>query len=276
MAQTFGGLEFQAARHRPSKEYGAFVEKFQVKHTTDDCYTPPKVYEAVLKFCRERLGVPADAKIVRPFCPGGDFETFEYPDGCVVIDNPPFSIYAKIVRFYLEHGLKFFLFCPHLTAIVQRADVCYVLTNAAIVYENGAKVNTSFCTNLEPELRVWACPELKDAIERACTSKKPPVHKLEYPVNVLTTARLRVLNSLGAVEYRLAKDQCEYVAELDNGGRIFGGGLLLSTKAAAERVAAEREAARLASPSRVFKMELSERELQIIRDLDGLPPEPRL
>lgn len=165
MAQTFGGLEFQAARHRPSKEYGAFVEKFQVKRTTDDCYTPPKVYEAVLKFCRER----------------------------------------------------------------------------------------------------------------ACTPKKPPVHKLEYPVNVLTTARLRVLNSLGAVEYRLAKDQCEYVAELDNGGRIFGGGgLLLSTKAAAEREAAEREAARLASPSRVFKMELSERELQIIRDLDGLPPEPRL
>lgn len=102
--------------------------------------------------------------------------------------------------------------------------MCYVLTNAAIVYENGAKVNTSFCTNLEPELRVWACPELKDAIERACTPKKPPVHKLEYPVNVLTTARLRVLNSLGAVEYRLAKDQCEYVAELDNGGRIFGGG----------------------------------------------------
>lgn len=106
--------------------------------------------------------------------------------------------------------------------------------------------------------------------------EKPPVHKLEYPVNVLTTARLRVLNSLGAVEYRLAKDQCEYVAELDNGGQIFGGGLLLSTKAAAERVAAEREAARLASPSRVFKMELSERELQIIRDLGGLPPEPRL
>lgn len=28
-------------------EYQAFVDKFKHRLTTDDCYTPPKVYEAV-------------------------------------------------------------------------------------------------------------------------------------------------------------------------------------------------------------------------------------
>lgn len=41
--------------------------------------------------------------IVRPFWPGGDYEDFDYPTGCVVIDNPPFSILSKIVRFYEDH-----------------------------------------------------------------------------------------------------------------------------------------------------------------------------
>lgn len=30
-------------------EYEAFTDKFKHKLTTDDCYTPPKVYEAVKK-----------------------------------------------------------------------------------------------------------------------------------------------------------------------------------------------------------------------------------
>ena len=28
-------------------EYDAFVEKFKPKKTTDDCYTPPLVYDAI-------------------------------------------------------------------------------------------------------------------------------------------------------------------------------------------------------------------------------------
>lgn len=30
-------------------EYEAFVDKFKPKLTTDDCYTPPEVYEVVKK-----------------------------------------------------------------------------------------------------------------------------------------------------------------------------------------------------------------------------------
>ncbi|MGN0853431.1 MAG: hypothetical protein ACI4Q3_08660 [Kiritimatiellia bacterium] len=85
---------------KKSKTYAEFVEKFKPKLTTDDCNTPPLVYEAVLGWCREKYAIPADAPIVRPFYPGGDYERFDYPEGCYVIDNPPFSILAQIVRFY--------------------------------------------------------------------------------------------------------------------------------------------------------------------------------
>lgn len=83
--------------------------------------------------------------VVRPFYPGGDYESLVYPDNCVVIDNPPFSIVSQIVRFYLKRGIKFFLFAPHLTLFSADLDCTRIVCGAAIVYENGAKVNTSFC-----------------------------------------------------------------------------------------------------------------------------------
>lgn len=53
--------------------------------------------------------------ILRPFYPGGDYEHAEYLDKGIVIDNPPFSIFTSIVRFYTIRGIPFFLFGPGLT-----------------------------------------------------------------------------------------------------------------------------------------------------------------
>ena len=33
-----------------SEEYKAFVEKFKPKKTTDDCYTPPEVFDCVAEW----------------------------------------------------------------------------------------------------------------------------------------------------------------------------------------------------------------------------------
>ena len=90
--------------------YEQFTEKFIPKRTTDDCYTPPQVYEALLQWAVSHLHLEG-RPVVRPFYPGGDYEHYPYPDGCVVIDNPPFSIYAKIVRFYLDR-LEFVRLSP--------------------------------------------------------------------------------------------------------------------------------------------------------------------
>lgn len=88
-------------------EYQAFTDKFKPKLTTDDCYTPDNIYEVVRSWVFEHYGLPADTPVVRPFWPGGDYQAEEYPDGCVVIDNPPFSIISDIQRFYLAAGSRF-------------------------------------------------------------------------------------------------------------------------------------------------------------------------
>ena len=72
-------------------EYKAFVEKFKPKKTTDDCYTPERVYEAVAAWVAARYGVDR-SRFVRPFWPGGDYESYPYKAGDVVVDNPPFSL----------------------------------------------------------------------------------------------------------------------------------------------------------------------------------------
>lgn len=88
------------------QSYEEFVDKFKPKRTTDDCYTPPEIYDVVAEMVSERYGITRE-DMVRPFWPGGDYEAFDYPDGCCVVDNPPFSILSKIERFYIERGIPF-------------------------------------------------------------------------------------------------------------------------------------------------------------------------
>lgn len=51
-------------------EYAAFIEKFKPKKTTDDCYTPANIFEAVLEWVVKEYGIDPE-KVVRPFWPGG-------------------------------------------------------------------------------------------------------------------------------------------------------------------------------------------------------------
>ena len=67
------------------EDYDGFVEKFKPKRTTDDCMTPPEIYEVVASYVEERFGVER-SRFVRPFWPGGDCEAFDYPDGCVFVE----------------------------------------------------------------------------------------------------------------------------------------------------------------------------------------------
>lgn len=93
-------------------DYEGFVEKFKPKKTTDDCYTPHLVYDAILKWVKERYNIADTTRVIRPFYPGGDYQSEDYSGDCIVIDNPPFSILAKILRWYQEQGVRFFLFAP--------------------------------------------------------------------------------------------------------------------------------------------------------------------
>ena len=254
------------------EDYDGFVEKFKTKKTTDDCYTPPEIYDVVLDYVRERWGVD-ESDVVGPFWPGGDFEAFEYPDGCGVVDNPPFSILARIQEFYLDRGIGFFLFAPSLMCLSGRRcmEVDHIVCDCSVTYDNGAVVQTGFVTNLDDENVLESDPELgrrlNEANDARLKATRKTVPKYEYPDDVITAARAQWLSAHGT-PFRVRRSDACRISALDEqreiGKTIFGGGLLLSKAAAAERAAAERAAAERAD---VKLWSLSERELEIQRML---------
>ena len=237
------------SRQEGNDEYNDFLDKFEAKKTTDDCYTPDLVYDAVAAWVEKEYGVKR-RQMIRPFYPGGDYQREKYPKGSVVVDNPPFSILSEILRFYHDSGIRFFLFAPTLTLFSSSSSYtgCAIPTGAAVVYENGASVNTSFLTNLEPEdLRVRTAPALHKAVQeasdtvRAQQTKELP--KYSYPDEVITAAMVARWSKYG-IDFRLPVSESVQIDALDAqkeaGKAIYGKGYLLSERAAAERAAAQR------------------------------------
>jgi hypothetical protein len=211
---------------------------------------------------------------VRPFYPGGDYENYDYPAGCTVLDNPPFSILSKICAFYLDHGIKFFLFAPSLTCLSGRSNnmrMNHLICDCNITYDNGAVVKTSFVTSYGGDTIMQTCPELSRrvnaTVERLRKETVAQLPKYEYPDHIITAAILQRWAHYG-VEFSVKRQDCTPIYSLDaqreNKKAIFGGGLLLSECAAAERAAAERAAAERAG-AHVWK--LSEREMEIVKSL---------
>ena len=227
-----------------SEEYEAFTDKFKAKKTTDDCFTPEIVYDAVKDWAisHYKLG---DAQILRPFYPGGDYEHEDYPEGCVVIDNPPFSILSQICRFFDKHGIRYFLFAPTLTLFSTNAGKSnYVPVSAAVTYENGARVNTSFVTNLGG-WRVEISGELFSLIDEA-DKRNRGESRIElpgyiYPLNVLCIQDFDLAKHGQSLCY--SDEDLQFTRALDaqkeKGKAIFGGGFLLSEAAAAKKSKAE-------------------------------------
>ena len=252
-------------------EYNAFVEKFEIKKTTDDCYTPDGVYKVVADYVAEQYGLKQE-NFVRPFYPGGDYQKEKYKASDVVVDNPPFSILAEILSYYKEQGVKFFLFAPTLTLFSSSSSSCALPCGVAVTYENGANVNTSFLTNLEEEnLRFRTCPTLYEVVQKAndewLKEQKKELPKYSYPDEVVTSANIARFSKYG-VNFKALKSETVGVSALDAqkevGKTIYGKGYLLSEKAAAEKAAAEKAAAEKAAAKR---WELSERERAIVKSL---------
>ena len=245
------------------ESYLEFVEKFEPKKTTDDCYTPPEIYESIAEWVADRYGLDRN-KFVRPFYPGGDFYNFDYSDGAIVVDNPPFSIFTEIQRWYSRNGIKYFLFAPALTLFSSlQPGVSAICACVTITYENGANVNTSFVTNLEQEPIICSCPELNRRIKRVDEKlrrrNKKQLPKYSYPDELLTAGVLNYMSNHGT-EFSVERSETEFVRGLDkqatHGKVIFGGGFLLSKKAATEKAAAE-------------VWELSGREKRIVQRLSN-------
>ena len=230
-----------------SEEYDEFVDKFKPKLTTDDCYTPANIYEAVRSWAVENYHLEG-APIIRPFYPGADYTKVSYPEACVVIDNPPFSILTQICRWYQ--------------------------VGCDVVYENGASVSTSFVTNLG-DYKIETPPELFQAVDAAnddnLRAMRKELPRYSYPVE-LCCVQMNTLAKYGQ-HLRIPAIDCVFTRALDAQREmdkaIFGGGFLLSFSASAEKAAAEKAAAEKAAAEKAAaqRWPLSDRELELIAKL---------
>ena len=257
------------------EEYQEFLKKFQAKKTTDDCYTPDNIYDAVRDWAVDKYEI-GNAAIVRPFYPGGDYKSEKYPAECVVIDNPPFSIISEICEWYTSKKIRFFLFAPTLTLLgIMGGSANYVACGCTVVYENGASVNTSFVTNMGGN-KIVAAADLRGILDGENKKNLKKLHrelpKYSYPDEVLTATMLCYMTAHG-VSLEIGGSDAHFIRALDaqkeSGKSLFGSGFLLSKKAAAEKAAAEKAAAEKAAAEKddTYIWELSEREWEIVAGL---------
>ena len=266
----FGNLITYPRKRRKEEvfnDYDGFVEKFKPKKTTDDCYTPKSIYDALLKYIDCNVQKLDAYNVVRPFWPGADYKLYDYKPNDIVIDNPPFSILSKIVDFYIARHIRFWLFAPHLTLFQYSNRKCTMIcTSASITYDNGAVVNTDFVTNLyDEDLWVYADGKLHDILKEADKLSKPKkkVNKYKYPINVTTSAELGNYISNVGESFAIKRNEGIRINKLDcqiGGKAIFGSGILLNRECAKAKAEAKAEAKAKAMP-------LSEREKEIIRQL---------
>lgn len=235
----------QAERHG---DYNAFLER-HTKNTagknTDELYTPPAVYEAVLEWVKTNCPSIHGKRIMRPFRPGGDYKAEDYT-GAVVVDNPPFFIEHFITRWYVDNCVPFFLFAPAITLFRGSSildKLTYVAVNASVEYTHNEEVHavipTSFITNM-PEFAAYqliAAPELHTAIMQAQDNPKniAKPKKTEYHPNLVTSYRFSTLAQVG-IPMRVLREEtlwwCKNV--IKHGGLdIYGGAFVVSDRVAA-------------------------------------------
>lgn len=172
---------------------------------------------------------------------------------------------AKVVKFYAEHNIDYFLFAPHLTCIGIREANSHICVGVQITYANGAKVSTSFVASKGPLIR--SAPGLYRILDEANAAnikaeKRPPKPVYTYPDNVLTSSAVTLFSKYG-IEYR--ENIGVFVRAMDAqrraGKGIFGSGYIVPEEAARKA----QEATRKAQKERAQCWELSMCELAALK-----------
>lgn len=252
-----------------SEEYHNWLSKFETKKTTDDCYTPPNVYDAVLEYVDKEVISLDGLNVVRPFYPDGDYQKDAqgYDDKTIVIDNPPFSIITPICKFYQENHIKFFLFAPALTVLssaFKTQGLTAIIAAQTISYANGAKVNTNFITNCTPDIQAKTAPSLYQAL-KATQLERRSLPTYEYPSHVVTVAKMQKLCKSG-IEFEVGNSHSLLINALDeqkqHDKKCFGTTLLVN-----DGKAKELQAKELQIQTNQMVWTLSERERGIVESL---------
>lgn len=239
--------------------YEEFVAKFKknAPKTTDDCYTPQPVYEVVKEYALKLAGLTEETCTpVRPFYPGGDYRNYDYPSDAYVIDNPPFSILSEIRQFYMENGIKYFLFAPHKNAFnnMKTCKDTRIPIDVTITYDNGAKVATGFVTNVvDADILIMTAPELRTELRRTIARTQGNMYnalkvKNEYPRNLFPFQKI---SAVQYADFNIKRSECEIIEKFKvrtecntnsrlkrygkDGGQTFGRFALIIPDSVADR-----------------------------------------
>jgi hypothetical protein len=248
-------------------DYESFLAKFADNpKTTDDCFTPQDVWEAVVQYVGTVVDL-SDKQILRPFFPGGDYEEAIYPENGIVIDNPPFSIFTNIVRFYTARNIPFFLFGNGMT-ITRCLKYCTaIIINGSITFENGASLPCNFASNLFGDTLIMTAPKLHRAILSCPSQQKNSgknVNTYNWPKELLTVSDMSSFARAG-IEFSVSRNEGYIVNDLDNmptTSGLFGAQVLISESKTAEKIALENKV------HRNIPIELSPRERRIVEQLN--------
>jgi hypothetical protein len=259
--------------------YDAFLDKFEDKKTTDDCYTPKEVMDIITDYVNKKYLLNGK-KIIRPFYPNGDYESIDYTDDMVVIDNPPFSIITKICKYYIKNNVKFFLFCPHLTAFTSDIDCTHIIASADITYENGATIKTAFVSNIFGDIKIIGDADLHQKFKEIQLRDKINLPKYEYPNNIITVSKVSYCVEKGinlTFDKNDLKHYREWMHKRSTEKHYLALALFVLTKQqqkqhkqqqrAAQAAAEAAQAAAEAKKNNVIIWELSEKEKEIIKSL---------
>lgn len=240
-------------------------------NTPDECYTSPEVYDTVLDYAVERYHLQ-DKHIVRPFIPGGDYTKYVYGENDVVIDNPPFSITTKIVNWYIDHNIPFFLFINGLYGVSLsrglREKATVIATNAHVSFyhkPDNKLIRLGFVTNLEPKnIVIRGDATLTNRLNGLV--KKKSFKRFHYPDNFIKNSD--ILSALQRnVELKLTTKNCLFEDNLDYHKAqrlsVFGGGYLVN-----DQLYAEFKESLKHDLSGTYCVTLSTREQKIIEDLN--------
>lgn len=246
------------------RDYDSFIAKFSENpRTTDECWTPQDVFEAVVDY----VGTIYDMRgkeVLRPFYPGGDYENAEYPLNGVVIDNPPFSIFTKICRFYTFHRIPFFLFGPGLTISSVWKYCSTVIIGRGITFSNGANVRINFATNLLGDVLCQTAPDLDRRIKLLPSqNQKVELPSYAYPDEVISISNFQTI-AHGGVFYSVHRDEAVIIKDLDRHPKASG---LFCEHLLVAQAQAQAHAQAHAQAQRAIHIPLSMRERKIVEQL---------
>lgn len=246
-------------------------------NSTDECYTPPAVYDTVLDYAVDRYDLQGK-HIVRPFIPGGDYQKYAYDENDVVIDNPPFSMTTEITKWYINHGIPFFLFINGIYGVSLsrglHGKATVIVTNANVSFYNKGnekRIKLGFVTNMEPKnIIIRGDATLTNRLNGLV--KKKSFKRFNYPDNFLKNNDILAALQRN-VELKLTTDNCLFEDNLDYHKAqmhatsqrmdVFGGGYLVNDKLYAEFKGSLKH-----DLPNTYRVTLSTREQKLIEQLN--------